>query len=69
MITKEPFEALYLAYNCREFVHPDPLEFVYRYADPRDQEVAGLVASALAYGNVTQILKSVSGVLEKMGTC
>ena len=69
MITKEPFEALYTAYNHREFVHPDPLEFLYHYTNPRDQEVAGLVASALAYGNVTQILKSVSGVLEKMGTC
>lgn len=67
MITNEPFEALYAATNRREFIHPDPLEFLYRYDNPRDQEVVGLVASALAYGNVKQILKSVSGVLEKMG--
>jgi len=33
----------------REFVHPDPLEFLYDYADQRDREVAGLVASCLAY--------------------
>ena len=67
MISKKPFEALYAATNHREFVHPDPLEFLYRYDNPRDQEVVGLVASALAYGNVKQILRSVSGVLEKMG--
>ncbi|MBI2339635.1 MAG: TIGR02757 family protein [Deltaproteobacteria bacterium] len=60
-------DSLYAATNRREFVHPDPLEFVYRYDDPCDREVVGLVSSALAYGNVKQILKSVSGVLEKMG--
>jgi len=61
-------ENAYLTYNRREFVHPDPLEFLYDYPDPADREVVGLVASALAYGNVRQILKSVSAVLGVMGT-
>lgn len=60
-------EELYATYNRREFVHPDPLEFLYRYEDPADREIAGLVASSLAYGNVKQILGSVSCVLECMG--
>jgi len=48
-------------------VHPDPLEFLYDYQDTRDREVVALMASALAYGRVTQILKSVSSLLEKFG--
>lgn len=59
-------EELYTAYNRREFVHPDPLEFLYDYPDPRDREIVGLVASSLAYGRVAQILKSVSFVLGEM---
>jgi len=60
-------EKLYNHYNRREYVHPDPLEFLYKYDDPADREIAGLVASSLAYGRVAQILKSVGDVLERMG--
>lgn len=60
-------EALRQRYNWREFVHPDPIEFLYRYEDVRDREIAGLVAASLAYGRVSQILKAVSGVLYEMG--
>ena len=58
---------LYNSYNKREFIHPDPLEFLYQYDDVRDREIVGLLASSLAYGRVSQILKSISTVLEKMG--
>lgn len=59
-------DELYARYNRREFVHPDPLEFLYDYKDVRDREIVGLVASSLAYGRVAQILKSVSFVFERM---
>jgi len=65
-ITREKLDRLYDLYNNRKFVHPDPLEFLYAYHDIRERELAGLIASSLAYGRVTQILKSVSSVLEKM---
>ncbi len=57
----------YRKYNRREYVHPDPLEFLYNYNDAGDREVVGLIASSLAYGRVGQILKSVSSVLEVVG--
>jgi uncharacterized protein (TIGR02757 family) len=60
-------EALYAEWNRRELVHPDPLEFVHRYADPRDREVVGLLAASLAYGRVAQILGSVEIVLGALG--
>ncbi len=65
---KNWLEKLYRTYNKREFIHPDPLEFVYHYSKPQDREVAGLIASTLAYGNVKQILKSTQWVLEKLGS-
>lgn len=63
---KKQLEKIYSKYNLREFVHPDPLEFLYDYPDIKDREIVGLIASSLAYGRVAQILKSVSSVLEKM---
>jgi uncharacterized protein (TIGR02757 family) len=64
---RKPLEELYREYNHREYVHPDPLEHLYAYPDVRDREVAGLVASSLAYGRVLQILKSVRAVLDVLG--
>jgi uncharacterized protein (TIGR02757 family) len=64
---RETLEQLYVQYNRREYIHPDPLEFVHLYPAPLDREVVGMLASALAYGRVRQILKSVSEVLHRMG--
>jgi uncharacterized protein (TIGR02757 family) len=49
------------------FLHSDPLEFPRRFEKPVDREVAGLVASCLAYGNVKVIRKSVERVLSCLG--
>lgn len=65
-IIKKKLEELYSLYNHLEYVHPDPLEFLYDYPDPLDREIVGLIASSLAYGRVAQILKSISVILEKM---
>ena len=43
------------------------MQFVHRYDDPRDREVAGLLASALAYGNVKIVLRSVDHALRILG--
>jgi uncharacterized protein (TIGR02757 family) len=64
---KRALEAIYRRFNRKEFIHPDPLEFVYRYRSRADREAAGFIAAALAYGNVTQILKSAGKVLALMG--
>ena len=59
-------ERLYSRLNRRTHVHPDPLELLYRYRNPRDREIAALVASALAYGRVDGIVKSASLVLDRL---
>jgi uncharacterized protein (TIGR02757 family) len=65
---REIMDNLYLLYNKREYVHPDPLEFLYQYDDSCDREVAGMIASSLAYGRVIQILAGVKSVLRRMGS-
>jgi hypothetical protein len=65
-VSADRLERLYHAYNRREYVHPDPLEFLYHYPDPEEREIVALVAASLAYGRVARILISVSEVLERM---
>lgn len=59
-------EAIYRRFNRAEFVDPDPLGPVLQYADPRDQEVVGLITSSLAFGNVKTILASAAVVLRAL---
>jgi len=68
-MNRTTLEQIYDRYHRRCYVHPDPLEFLYLYKDLGDREIVALIASSLAYGNVKQILRSVSLVLEKMGSC
>lgn len=57
---------LYGAFN-HERSAVDPIELVRPYLRPEDREVAGFIASALAFGNVRAVMQSVSNVLERMG--
>jgi len=57
---------LYAHYDHR-FVDPDPLQFVRQQTTDADREVVGLIASALAYGNVKQIKRSIARVVEPLG--
>lgn len=60
-------EGLYKKVNRYQFIAPDPLCFVYRYSTALDREVAGLIASAIAYGRVGQIRKSLDVIFERIG--
>jgi uncharacterized protein (TIGR02757 family) len=47
-------------------IAPDPLQLVLRYSDPLDQEVAGLMAAAFAYGRADIIVANIGAMLAKM---
>jgi len=64
---RDVLEKLYERYNRRELISPDPLQFLYRYSDPADIEITAFLASALAYGRVQQIEKSLENLLGRMG--
>jgi uncharacterized protein (TIGR02757 family) len=65
-LLRQRLEALYRHYDHR-FLDPDPLELVRLQAAAADREVVGLLASGLAFGNVVQIKRSISAVLEVLG--
>jgi len=59
-------EALRRRYDSRH-LGSDPVEFLHRYDRPDDQELVGLIASSLAYGNVATIRGSVGRILGHLG--
>ena len=63
---KEKLDALARKFDGA-FVETDPVKFVHRYEDPRDQEIAGLVSAAFAYGSVVLIFRAVERILGEMG--
>ena len=68
MLNKAQLEELYLKYNELRYASPDPLEVVYEYNNPRDQEVVAFIAAMLAYGRVASILSSIHKVLAVLGS-
>jgi uncharacterized protein (TIGR02757 family) len=47
-------------------IAPDPLQLVLRYTNPPDQEVAGLLAAAFAYGRADIVVANAGRMLERM---
>lgn len=45
----------------------DPVGFVHGFSEPADQEIVGLLAAGLAFGNVTSIRRSIARVLDVLG--
>ena len=66
-IIKTVLDKLYIKYNHRELIKPDPLQFVYRYDKSSDQEIIALLSADLAYGRVEQIEKSLTKLFQLMG--
>ena len=64
---KDVLEKLYVKYNHRRFIKPDPLQFIYQHSNWPDMEVAGFLAAALAYGRVQHIQKSLTNLFGRMG--
>ncbi len=67
MEIREKLESIYLEFNKKKFIDPDPLLFLYDYPEVRDREIAGYIAASLAFGRVSQIIKKVSQVLAIIG--
>lgn len=64
-LLRQRLDALVATFDLRT-IEPDPLQLVLRYREARDQEVAGLIAAAFAYGRADIIVSNIGAVLEKM---
>src|SRR6266849_6353759 len=62
---RERLDALVATFDIST-IAPDPLQLVLRYDEPRDQEVAGLLAAAFAYGRADIVVANVGSVLDRM---
>ncbi|MBO6180705.1 TIGR02757 family protein [bacterium] len=57
MITKSELDSLVLKYENKDFIKDDPVQFIYRFKNKKDVELAGFIASLLAYGSRVQFIK------------
>ncbi len=64
-ILRERLDALVATFDIST-ITPDPLQLVLRYDDPHDQEVAGLIAAAFAYGRADIVVANIRRVLDRM---
>ena len=51
MITKQELDNLVAKYETEDFIKDDPIQFIHRFKDKKDSELAGFIASLFAYGN------------------
>src|SRR6266852_2104051 len=65
---KEPLDRLYREFDWTSRSGADAIQFPLRYRDPADLEIAGLLASCMAYGRVDLFGPWVEWILERMGS-
>lgn len=64
MITKTELDELVTKYETVDFIKDDPVQFVHRFSDKKDIEIAGFIASLLAYGSRQQFIKKLNLLFE-----
>jgi uncharacterized protein (TIGR02757 family) len=64
---RERLDALLAACDAESTRQRDPVDCVHRYRNARDQEIAGLVAASLAFGNAVAARRSIDRVLTALG--
>ncbi len=63
---KKNLDLCYERYNKRRYLNSDPVQILYRFDDPQERELAGLIAASIAYGRVRSILGSAEALLENL---
>lgn len=64
---RKRLDALLASCDTQSIRSADPVDFVHKYDEPRDQEIVGLVAATLAFGNVVAARRSIGRVLAALG--
>lgn len=62
----ELLEALHDKFNCEEFIEADPISVPHSFSLREDREIAGLLASTIAWGNRKAIVKSAHRMMRYM---
>ena len=64
--TKAFLEGVLQEYHQKDYLSSDPVSFVHQIEDKAEQEILAILCATLAYGNVTQIKKSISDLLNRI---
>src|SRR6187551_1098398 len=64
---KEFLDAKVLQYNTVDFIEPDPISVPHRYSLKEDIEIAGFLASTIAWGNRKMITKNAHRMMDLLG--
>ncbi len=64
MITKTEIDKLAAQYETGDFIKDDPVQFPHRFSSKKDIELAGFIASLLAYGSRKQFIKKLDQLFE-----
>ena len=63
---RELLEELHNKFNCEEFIEADPISVPHSFTLTHDREIAGLLASTIAWGNRKAIVKSAHRMMRYM---
>ena len=63
---RELLEELHDKFNCEEFIEADPISVPHSFTLAEDREIAGLLASTIAWGNRKAIVKSAHRMMRYM---
>lgn len=64
MITKTELDKLVKEYETEDFIKDDPVRFPNRFTEKKDIEIAGFIASLVAYGRRDVFIKKLNSLFE-----
>ena len=64
---RERLDELVAGLDVEDRLRGDPVELVHRFEAPEDQEIVGLIAAGLAFGNALAARRSIARVLDALG--
>ncbi len=66
MIIKTQLDKYAEEYETKDFINDDPVQFVHRFKNKRDKEIAGFIASMFAYGKREVFIQKLNHIFELM---
>ena len=63
---KTQLDKYILEYETKDFIKDDPVQFLYKFSDKKDVEIAGFIASMFAYGKREVFITKLNRVFELM---
>ena len=64
MITKNELDVLVEKYETVDFIKDDPVQFPHKFKDKKSIELAGFIASLVAYGSRQQFIKKLNELFD-----